>query len=64
MFNGVVFSEDILEMVLVWDIDFFSFCEYYIFFIIGCVYVVYIFNGKVIGLLKIVWICEMYVWCL
>lgn len=42
--NGVIFDEGYNEMVLVRDINFFSFCEYYMLFFMGKVYIVYIFN--------------------
>ena len=60
LLNGAIFHEDTNEMVLVRDIDLFSFCDHHILPILGRVHVAYIPDGKVIGLSKIARICEMY----
>jgi GTP cyclohydrolase I len=52
LLNREVFTEEADEMVLVRDIDIFSYCEHHILPVIGRVQVAYIPNGKVIGLSK------------
>lgn len=48
-----LFSSTNDEMVVVKDIEFYSFCEHHMLPIIGKVHVAYIPNGKVVGLSKI-----------
>lgn len=60
VFCFVKFQEEYSQMVIVKDIDFFLFCEYYMLFFYGKVYVVYIFNGYIIGLSKIVCVVDIF----
>ncbi len=50
LLNGAIFHEDTNEMVLVRDIDLFSFCDHHILPIKGSVHVTYIPDGKMIGI--------------
>ena len=60
LLNGAILHESNNEMVLMRDIELFSSCEHHILPVLGRAHVAYIPNGKVIGLSKIVRICEMY----
>lgn len=48
-------------MVIVKDIELYLFCEYYMFFFFGKVYVVYILNGYIVGLSKILRVIDVFV---
>lgn len=52
------------EMIVLKDICFESYCEYYMVLIIGCVYVVYLLNYCVVGILKFVCFVDVFVKCL
>lgn len=51
------------EFIVLCDIEYESYCEYYMVLIIGCVYVGYLLVGKVVGISKLVCVVEVYVCC-
>ena len=58
--NGALFEVDYDEMVMVWDVEFYSLCEHHLLPFFGKVHVAYVPRGKVIGLSKIPRLVEMY----
>lgn len=60
LLNGALFEVTYDEMVIVRDIEFYSFCEHHILPFMGRVHVAYIPRGHVIGLSKIPRIVDMF----
>ena len=58
--NGALFTHECDEMVLVKDIEFFSMCEHHLLPFFGKMHVAYLPNKKVIGLIKIPRIVDMF----
>ncbi len=58
--NGAIFAEEVDEMVLVRDIEFYSLCEHHMLPFFGRAHVAYLPAGQVIGLSKIPRIVDVF----
>jgi GTP cyclohydrolase I len=55
-----IFNEDVKEMVIVRDIEFYSMCEHHMLPFFGHAHVGYLPNGKVVGLSKIARVVDVF----
>ena len=58
--NNALYTSDYDEMVIVKNIEYFSFCEHHLLPFWGVAHIAYIPNGKVIGLSKIPRVVDMF----
>jgi GTP cyclohydrolase I len=57
---GAIFEEEVEDIVVVRDIEFFSLCEHHILPFFGYAHIAYLPNRKIIGISKIARIVDMY----
>lgn len=58
--KGAVFEEDVKQMVVVRDIEFYSMCEHHMLPFFGHAHVGYLPNGKVVGLSKVARVVDVF----
>ncbi len=58
--KGAVFEENVKEMVVVRDIEFYSMCEHHMLPFFGHAHVGYLPNGKVVGLSKVARVVDVF----
>lgn len=58
--NGAVFHEDVEDMIVVRDVEFFSLCEHHLLPFFGFAHVAYIPKGKILGISKVARITDMF----
>lgn len=58
--NGAIFSHEGSRLIIVKDIEFYSFCEHHILPFFGHVSIGYVPNGKIIGISKLARLVDMY----
>ena len=58
--NGAIFTHEGSQMIIVHNIEFYSFCEHHILPFFGNISIGYIPNGKIIGISKIARLVDMF----